>query len=561
VRVRCGLDVLLDDPAALRGRRIGLVANAASVTSGLVPALRALLDADVDVRTLFAPEHGFWGAAQDLEPVRGERAGVPVVSLYGERFEDLAPRPEHLQGLDAVVCDLPDVGSRYYTFVWTTALVMKACAARGVPVFVLDRPNPLGGEAMEGNVPEPALLSFVGLHPVPVRHGMTPGELARHVNESASLGCDLTVIALEGGGRRAARAALAGEDGPWVLPSPNMPARETAFVYPGACLVEGTNLSEGRGTTRPFELVGAPWLDAEAAADAANALELPGVVFRPHAFRPTFQKHAGALCGGVQIHVVDRARFRPFETGLRLVKALRDLDPTSFRWRTERYEYREDVPAIDLLAGTQTFRELVDAGSPLDEWIASFADDLARFAPLRERALLYRERPRAFQLVGAHESGKTTLMVKLLEALASKGWRVGSVKETHHEYDTDVPGKDSQRHGAAGANPAVLVAGRRVAVHRRGDDAPTLASLLGDELAFCDVVLVEGFRRERLPKLEVVRAATGRTPVALGDPTVVAVAADAATSHAPELPRFALDDVSGILAFVETALGLSKGNA
>src|SRR5262249_44342763 len=173
--------------------------------------------------------------------------------------------------------------------------------------------------------------------------------------------------------------------------------------------------------------------------------------------------------------------FRPFETGLRLVKALRDLDPASFRWRTERYEYREDVPAIDLLAGTGEYRRLVDAGEALDEWIGSVENDLPRFPPVRERALLYRDRPRAFQLVGAHESGKTTLMVKLVEALAGKGRRVATVKETHHEYDTDVPGKDSQRHGAAGANPAVLVAGRRVAVHRRESDPPTLTSLLSRE--------------------------------------------------------------------------------
>jgi molybdopterin-guanine dinucleotide biosynthesis protein MobB len=561
VRVRCGLDVLLEDPSRLRGRRVGLLANAASVTSGFVPALDALLGAGLDVRRVFAPEHGFFGAAQDMEPVGGERAGVPVVSLYGTRIEDLSPAPEHLEGLDAIVCDLPDVGSRYYTFVWTTALAMKACAARGLPVVVLDRPNPLGGRVVEGNLPERGLLSFVGLHPVPVRHGMTPGEMARHVNELASPRCDLTVVPLESGARPPSRADLGPEDAPWVLPSPNMPTRQTAFVYPGACLVEGTNLSEGRGTTRPFELVGAPWLDAGASAGAANALRLPGVVFRPHVFKPTFQKHAGALCGGVQIHVVDRAAFRPFETGLRLVKALRDLDPASFRWRTEPYEYRGDVPAVDLLAGTSAYRGLVDAGAPLDEWIASFADDLARFAPVRARALLYRERPRAFQLVGAHESGKTTLMVKLLEALHAKGWRVGSVKETHHEYDTDVFGKDSQRHGAAGANPAVLVAGRRVAVHRREDAAPSVASLLAGELARCDVVLVEGYRRERLPKLEVVRAATGRAPVALDDPTVLAVAADAKTDHPSALPRFALGDVSGILAFVEKTLELKKENA
>ncbi len=424
---------------------------------------------------------------------------------------------------------------------------------------MLDRPNPLGGLAVEGNLPETPLLSFVGLYPVPVRHGMTCGEIARHVNETYDVGCELHVVPMRSGGRLASRGEIAGEETPWVLPSPNMPARATALVYPGGCLVEGTNLSEGRGTTRPFEIVGAPWLDPESAAEAANALGLPGVVFRPHAFRPTFQKHAGKMCGGVQLHAVDANAFRPFETGLRLVKALRDLDPRSFRWRTERYEYRDDVPAVDLLAGTAEYRRLVDAGEPLDGWIASFAGDVARFAPARARAFVYPTHAGVFQLVGAHESGKTTLMVWLVERLAAEGWRVGSVKETHHEYDTDMPGKDSQRHGAAGANPAVLVAGRRVAVHRRTPEAPSLEALLSRELASCDVVLVEGYRRERFPKIEVARSATGRAPVAAEDPTVVAVVTDTETTHPSSLPRFALDDVGGALALVKATLGLPRG--
>ncbi|HQR67397.1 MAG TPA: DUF1343 domain-containing protein, partial [Thermoanaerobaculia bacterium] len=361
-----GLDVLLRDPAILRGRRIGLLANAASVTSGFVPAARAMGAAGLDVKLLFGPEHGFWGAAQDMEAVAsGEPGRIPVVSLYGATYGDLSPRPGHLDGLDVVVSDLPDVGSRYYTFVWTTALMMKACAARRIPVVVLDRPNPLGGEVLEGNLQEEPLLSFIGLYPVPVRHGMTPGEIATFVNREDALGCDLTVVSMRRGRTLPGRDAL-GAGGAWVLPSPNMPTRETALVYPGACLVEGTNLSEGRGTTRPFELVGAPWLDADAAADAANALGMAGVVFRPHVFTPTFQKHAGRLCGGVQAHVTDPQSFRPFETYLRLVKALRDLDPRWFAWRTEIYEYRDDVPAVDLLAGTGRFRQLVDRGESLD---------------------------------------------------------------------------------------------------------------------------------------------------------------------------------------------------
>ena len=517
--------------------------------------------AGLDVRILFGPEHGFRGAAQDMEAVAsGEPSRIPVVSLYGATFNDLSPRPEHLAGLDVVVSDLPDVGSRYYTFVWTTALMMKACGARGTPVVVLDRPNPLGGEVLEGNLPEAPLLSFVGLYPVPVRHGMTPGEIATFVNREFSLGCDLTVVPMRRGRARPGRSGLA-TDPAWVLPSPNMPTRATALVYPGSCLVEGTNLSEGRGTTRPFEIVGAPWLKAERAADAGNALGMPGVVFRPHVFTPTFQKHAGRLCGGVQAHVTDPGSFRPFETYLRLVKALRDLDPKSFAWRTEIYEYRDDVPAVDLLAGTATFRRLVDDGATLDPWLSSFRDDEARFAGQRQPHLLYstrRESPVVLLVVGAHESGKTTVAVKLIEALVKEGLQVGSLKHTDHEYETDLEGKDSQRHKAAGAEPAILVAGRRSAVHRRAHEKRPLSSFLDGEygLRDCDVVVVEGFRSESLPKIEVCRAATGRAPLCEDDPNVLAVVTDRATNHAPSVPRFTFEEIPGLLFFLGESSGL-----
>ena len=534
-----GVDILLENPSPLRGMRIGLLVNTASVTSRYVPTARALLSAGLDVRILFGPEHGFTGAAQDMEAVTSpEPSRLPVISLYGTSFEELSPKPEHLDGLDVVVSDLPDVGSRYYTFVWTTALMMRACAARGIPVWVLDRPNPIG-RAVQGNVPDvQRLLSFVGLYPIPVRHGMTPAEIARYVNDRFGLGCELHVASCR---RPASRAEEA-----WVLPSPNMPTRDTALVYPGGCLYEGTNLSEGRGTTRPFEVVGAPWLDADHAADALNALGLAGAVFRPHTFKPTFQKHAGRLCGGVQLHVTDCDAFRPYEAGLQVVKTLRDLDPASFRWRTETYEYRDDVPAIDLLTGTHHYRELVDAGAPLDEWIATFEDDVARFLPIRERYRLYPDRPAVFQIVGAHESGKTTLAVAVIAALVSKGHRVASVKHTAHEYETDAPGKDSRRHGEAGANPAVLVAGGRTAVHRVGT-RPALRDVLPD----ADVVIVEGYKSERFPKIEVVRAATGRAPVCLDDPALLAVVTDVETAHAPGVPRFRFDEIERVVALVE----------
>lgn len=558
-----GLDRLLEDPSPLRGLRLGLVANPASVTARFVPAARALRGAGLDLRVLFGPEHGLTGAVQDMLAVGDAdtpAGSLPVVSLYGERFEDLSPRPEQLAGLDAVVCDLPDVGSRYYTFVWTTCLVMKACAARGIPVFVLDRPNPLGGLAVEGNLPEDRLLSFVGLWPVPARHGMTPGEIARYVNAGFGIGCELTVVPLGRPGGRPAPRERIGETRSWVLPSPNMPTRDTALVYPGMCLLEGTNLSEARGTTRPFEVVGAPWLDADAAAERANALGLPGVVFRPHVFRPTFHKFAGLDCGGLQLHVTDEPAFRPFETGLRLVKLLRDLDPGRFRWRTETYEYRSDVPAVDLLAGTARYRELVDAGESLDGWVDGFPADLARFAPAREASLLYRPGPPRVQVVGAHDSGKTTHALALVSALAARGLSVGAVKHTRDEYETDVAGSDSQRHFAAGASPVVFVSGRRTGVHARHGAMPSLDAVIAREMPGVDVVVVEGFREEPGPKVEVCRAANGREPVCAGDPGVLAVVTDRETAHPVSVPRLPLGGVEALVPLVLRALGLGSAS-
>jgi len=434
---------------------------------------------------------------------------------------------------------------------------MRACAAQGVPVHVLDRPNPLGGFAVEGNLPEERLLSFVGLWPVPPRHGMTPGEVARWVNAEFAFGCDLTVVPMKVAGKPGpAPRGCVGETPAWVLPSPNMPTRETALVYPGMCLLEGTNLSEARGTTRPFEVVGAPWLDADLAADRANALGLPGVRFRPHVFRPTFHKFAGRDCGGVQLHVTDAEAFRPYETGLRLVKLLRDLDPARFRWRTETYEYRSDVPAVDLLAGTPRYRELVDAGRSLDPWIATFPSDVARFAPARERSLVYRAGPPRVHVVGAHDSGKTTHALALVAALAARGLAVGAVKHTRDEYETDVEGSDSQRHFAAGASPVVFLSGKRTGVHARHEEEPTLDAVVAREMPWVDVVVVEGFREAPGPKVEVCRAATGREPVAAADRGVFAVMADRETPHAAWVPRLPLGAVDALVPLALRVLGI-----
>jgi len=397
-RVRTGLESFLDpasDAAGLpRGARLGVVAHPASIDAGgrhLVD--RLVRDGRFRVTRLFGPEHGVRGAAQDMEAVAepSDRAtGLPVVSLYGDTEESLRPKAEQLKGLDAIVYDLQDVGSRFYTFVYTLSYVMEAAREADIPVVVLDRPNPIGGIAVEGPVLDPKLASFVGRFPLPVRHGMTTGELAHLFRDAFGVGGDVRVVPLAGWTRdmRFEETGL-----PWVLPSPNMPTPDTARVYPGGCLIEGTNLSEGRGTTRPFELVGAPWIDAgpfaETLAQAGDAEGLDGVLFRASWFRPTFQKHAGRSCGGVQVHLTDPAKARPFATYLVLVREAHRLDPGSFDWRRERYEFVDDRLAIDLLLGCLKLRPMLEAHAPLAEMEASWAPGLAAFLNDRERFLLY----------------------------------------------------------------------------------------------------------------------------------------------------------------------------
>ena len=397
-RVRTGLESFLDpasDAAGLpRGARLGVVAHPASIDAGgrhLVD--RLVQDGRFRVTRLFGPEHGVRGEAQDMEAVAepADRAtGLPIVSLYGDTESSLRPKPETLSGLDAIVYDLQDVGTRFYTFVYTLSYVMEAAREADIPVVVLDRPNPIGGLAVEGPVLDPAMASFVGRFPLPVRHGMTTGELAHLFRDAFAIGGDLRVVPLSGWTRD-----MQYEDTglPWVLPSPNMPTPETARVYPGGCLIEGTNLSEGRGTTRPFEFVGAPWMDAaafaETLAQAGDAEGLDGVLFRAAWFRPTFQKHAGRSCGGVQVHVTDRGKARPFATYLVLIREARRLAPNLFDWRRERYEFVDDRLAIDLLLGRSDLRPMLEAGASLAEMEAAWAPGLARFLRDRDRVLLY----------------------------------------------------------------------------------------------------------------------------------------------------------------------------
>jgi uncharacterized protein YbbC (DUF1343 family) len=387
--VQPGLDVLVHHRLGLlRGRRFGLLAHQASVTARIEHAVPLLSDVrGARLAALFAPEHGLGGAAQDHAAVATTRdpvTGLAVTSLYGARRE---PTQAMLRGLDLLVVDLQDVGARYYTFQWTLALAMRACARAGVRVLVLDRPNPLGGEQVEGNLPDPRFASFVGLYPLPARPGLTLGELARHLRLHHGLVCALEIVDMRGW-----RREMLWEDTglPWVPPSPNMPTPDTARVYPGGCLVEGTNLSEGRGTTRPFEWVGAPWLDAAAYADALARERLPGVVFRSATFRPTFHKYAGRLCGGVQLHVTDRARFRPFVTGLALIAVARRLAPGHFRWRRPPYEFERRRLPIDILLGTDTIRRALSRGATLGALERSWRGGLAVWRRQRAPSLAYR---------------------------------------------------------------------------------------------------------------------------------------------------------------------------
>jgi len=392
--VRTGLDRFLHQGPSCaglaRGIRVGLVAHPASVDREAHHALERLADSDVcRLERLFAPEHGMWGCEQDMETVDAATeplTGLPVVSLYGTSAASLRPRPEDLEGLDAVVVDLQDVGSRYYTFVHTLSFVMEAARERDLPVVVLDRPNPIGGERLEGPVLRPALASFVGRYPLPVRHGMTVGELARMFNGSFEIGCDLRVVRLEGWRRS---MSFGQTDLPWVPPSPNMPTPATALVYPGGCLVEGTNLSEGRGTTTPFELLGAPWLDARRLAGALRGLDLPGVRFRPCSFRPMFQKHAGKACSGVQVIVSDPAVFMPFRTYLAVLTECRRQAPRAFAWREEPYEFETERLAIDLLLGREDLRPRLEAGDTPDRLETLWNDELEAFDGERQSYLLY----------------------------------------------------------------------------------------------------------------------------------------------------------------------------
>lgn len=388
MRISLGSERLLAS-TALDGRRVGVVCNPASVDHQLAHiADRLMTHPRIELAAIFGPQHGFRSDVQEnmIETGHAQDAvrRVPVYSLYSETRE---PTADMLRGLDALVIDLQDVGTRIYTYIYTMAYCLAAAARHGLRVIVCDRPNPIGGVDVEGPMLDPAFTSFVGLYPIPMRHGMTIGELARLFNEHFGLGAKLEVVRMEGWERSMYHDDA---EAPWVMPSPNMPTLDSAIVYPGTVLFEGTNVSEGRGTTRPFELAGAPWVSAERFTDALNARRAPGVIFRPVVFEPTFHKHAKQACGGCQIHVTDRRIFRPVLTGVLLTEAFRAAGPDAFRWREPPYEYEHEKLPFDILAGTSSTREQVEAGVAADEIARSWEDSLRKFESIRNAFLLYK---------------------------------------------------------------------------------------------------------------------------------------------------------------------------
>ena len=391
-----GLDRLLGQADQLAGKKWALLAHGASVTRDLRPAHLALSASNAGRPVaLFGPEHGYYGVEQDMVASKDDIdpwTGVPILSLYGDDAGSLRPRPDAFDGLDVLVIDLQDVGSRYYTYAATAVWCADVAIANGVEVWLLDRPNPLGGSLVEGNTRLQGFESFVGAFAMPVRHGLTLGEILRLEGKRRAWDeAGLRVWTLGGWKRTFTWNDL---DRPWIAPSPNMPTPEIATIYPGGCLIEATTLSEGRGTTRPFQLVGAPGVDPKAWAEELETLRLPGITFLPTYFKPQFQKHAGTACGGVEILVTDELALRPYRLGVELIRTALRLFPEAFTWRDEPYEFVQDIPAIDLLTGSDAFRraaELGDAGSDaMAEWLRSWRDDETVFRTERNSILLYK---------------------------------------------------------------------------------------------------------------------------------------------------------------------------
>lgn len=390
IKVTTGIDALIADGfSCLKGKRVGLLTHGPACDLSLTSTLQHFMHhLQGGLKVVFTPQHGFFAQAQNLDPVTIAQGtdGLKWVSLYGKDESSLHPLKDDLVNLDILVVDLVDAGSRFHTFQATMLYAMRAAFANGVAVMVLDRPNPLGGIAVEGPMLLPEWSSFVGVHPIPIRHGLTIGELAILYKEELELGGDLEVVPCEGW----KRSMYFDETGlPWVMPSENIPTLETAIVYPGQCLLEGTNLSEGRGTTQPFQMCGAPFLNPNLVADSMSKEMLPGISFRPVSFKPTFDKWQGEQCGGVEILVTDRSIFQPVRTSLALLHHLRLLSGKHFAWRAEPYEFVKDKLAIDLLLGSDRERMQMQAGMPWRDIIAEWAEEEADFLFHRKPFLIY----------------------------------------------------------------------------------------------------------------------------------------------------------------------------
>jgi uncharacterized protein YbbC (DUF1343 family) len=389
--IQTGLEIFEKNwPEKLKGSRIGLLVHPASVNRRLKHAVNLFVKSrKLELKALFGPQHGIHGETQDnmveWEGFLDTSTRIPVFSLYGHTRK---PVPSMLKDIDVMVIDVQDVGSRYYTFIWTMELCMQACLEMDKSTVILDRPNPIGGHITEGPVLDMAYASFVGQRPLPVRHGMTIGETGSYLRNEFYPSLDFYVIPMQGWRRK----MWFDETGlTWIMPSPNMPTLDTAIVYPGMCLLEGTNLSEGRGTTRPFEIFGAPFIEPDMLVKTLKELKLPGVVFRPMYFQPTFQKHAGKLCGGAQIHVMNRERFKPFKTGVAILKTTHYLYPEHFSWKQPPYEYETEKMPIDILTGTDRLRKDIEKGVSLNQMEEWWEEQRLQFQmKLRKKYLLYK---------------------------------------------------------------------------------------------------------------------------------------------------------------------------
>ena len=389
MKFRLGLSKLRDELLSeLSNAKVAVLCNQASVDENLTNVVDILAGSRAKLIKIFAPEHGFFGAAQDRIAIKNSthpKYGIPIISMYGDTADSLMPKKEMLVGLDIVIIDLQDVGARYYTFVWSAALMMKQAAQAGVEIWVLDRPNPISG-IVEGPVQKDSYLSFVGLYPLPIRHGMTIGEILFYIAREYIPQAKLEVILLDGW----KRDMWFDDTGlSWVPPSPNMPSLSTAIVYPGMCLLEGTNISEGRGTTRPFEVFGAPWIKSFELCERLNELKLPGVKFLPWRFTPMFSKYAGQTCDGAMMFVTDRKVFRPVLTAIAIIKTIHELYPEKFKFINPPYEFETEKLPFDILCGTPEIRRMIEGGSKIDE-IKDFIDGNARECQAKlQKYLLY----------------------------------------------------------------------------------------------------------------------------------------------------------------------------